>query len=126
MMRRSLLLLMTGLAMACASQAPETAGDTPQRQTARPEVAQVPLPPDRPQTTPGSAACEGEIYVRPFRGGPAAEQAILPTSKQATLTEEQRRRAVISPDGRWIAIPCDDGGENEVSRAESSQREPNR
>ncbi len=49
-----------------------------------------------------------------------------PASEQATLTEEQRRRVVISPDGQWIVLPCDDVGENEAFRTVSSQREPYR
>ena len=108
MMRASLLLLIAGLAMACASQTPEPAEDAPRSQAPRSEVAEPPSGPDRPQTAPGSMLCVG------------------PATEQATLTEEQRRRVVISPDGQWIVLPCDDVGENEAFRTVSSQREPQR
>ena len=108
MKQAPLLILVVGLAMACASETPEPAEDAPRSQAARSEVAEPPSLPDRPQTAPGSMICVG------------------PASEQATLTEEQRRRVVISPDGQWIALPCDDVGENEAFRTVSSQGEPRR
>ena len=108
MTRASSLLLMAGLAMACASQTPEPAEDAPRRQTERSEVAQLPSPPDRSQIAPGLPICVGRA------------------SEQATLTEEQRGRMRISPDGQWMVIPCDDVTDNEAFRAASTQPEPPR
>ena len=103
-----LLLLIAWLSVACASEMPEPADDAPDRQAARSEVAEPPSPVVDPQTAPDLIFC------------------VAPVSERPTLTEEQGRRMVISPDGRWIALPCDGVSENEAFRTMPSQLEPSR
>ena len=113
-MTRLSLVLTTILVMACTSRTPdEPAEHAPRNQAERSVGTEPSTLPDRPQTDP--MPCE-DVYISPFPAGPTSEQATL--AGVPWLTEEQRRRAVISLDGRWIAIPCDDVG--------AIQPEPNR
>ena len=105
-MKSVVVLLFGGLAVACASESPEQDADAPLRPTERVKSVEPASPFDGSEVAPRLAMCVG------------------PRSARETLPEELRRRERISPDGEWVALPCDNVGDNQAFRPLSDQREP--
>ena len=105
-MKSVLVLSFGSLAVGCASESRERTADARRHPTEQVESAEPASPFDGSEATPLLAVCVG------------------PRSARETLPEEQRRRARISPDGEWIALACDDVGDNEAFRPVTGQPEP--